>query len=158
MTIANTTNTVLPLPPGVHPTDPRYPAAPIIPPAQVGPVAETTRPPFDIPNGKAMGVFQRASSDWSARTLTLSSTETVIQAAGRLKGRESVTLFVPSTATNGVVVARTQGTAQLHGGVPIAVDGSITIRTEAPVYVGLLSGKTTGKVCVVETFNPDGGR
>lgn len=153
-----TTPTTLPLPPGVHPTDPRFPAAPVIPPATAIQPPTSTRPPFDVPNGKAMGVFQRSASDWSARTITLTAKETSVQAAGRLKGRESVTLFVPATATNGVVVARTKGTAQLHGGVPLAVDGSITIRSEAPVYVGLLSGKTTGKVCVVETFNPDGGR
>ena len=146
------------LPPGVHPQDRRSPTTPVVPTPTPAGEAPRTRPPFSVPPGRAMGVFQRASGDFSLNRFTInptSGTGGVVRAAPRTRGRVSVTVWVPSTASHGVVVAEDQGKAQLHSGAVLNVGDSITISTEAPVYVGLITGQTTGTFQVLELNNPE---
>ena len=126
-------------------------------------VARAKRP-FTTPNGGALGVFERSAHDWRGAVVVVSSTSPAAQIVGRLPGRRSVTLWVPSsltiagtvvTVTNGVLVAATEGELFQAGGggIQLNVGDSLRIESEAPVWVGLIPGDSPGYVQFLELFN-----
>lgn len=117
-----------------------------------GPPA-TGRRPWAVDNPDALAVFMRASASWSANTFTLSRT---LQLIGRQRGRTHVSLWVPASASAGVLIAPTEGEVDNGDGVELAPGDSIAIYTEAPIYGGLVTGQTTGVVAVVAYLNPGG--
>jgi len=119
--------------------------------------------PFTTENAQAVPVFERAASDFTAQTFVVSGP---IRIVGRTPGRTSVTLAVPATdalgnAVNGIVFGETEG--ELQGDTPsgmafLLAGMSVTIVTEAPVWVAPIPGGTSpGTVMAILTFNPAGG-
>ena len=143
---------------GVHPYDPSVPMNQ--PYNHEAPVNETppmsTQPgrrAYDTRNSDALPVFERSSEKWSANTLVLNNAEP-LQVAGKQKGRKELILFVPNSATAGVVIAPDSGEVSMGGGVQLDPGATLTLKTEAAVWAGLISGQTTGTICVVATSNP----
>jgi hypothetical protein len=162
------------LPPGVHPNDPSEPIAPgfgdnaAAPPDTVGNRYTTGAPPWKTDNADATPTFERASHDFSANVIIPNTQGTGTGwavACGRTKGRKSVTLSVPTTLSTGatplgVVWGATEDAVQQPAGtaMPVLNPGdSITINTEAQIFVGVIPGNATGAVQVVEEINPPGG-
>ena len=154
------------LPPGVHPMDPsmvwpggNLPDATAAPDDIATRPGPTGRPPFDTKNTKALAVYQRGDSDWTANRIVVDLNNAgTVQLIGRQNGRAGVTLSVPSSATFGVVFAPTEGEVLNSASCPILLPGdSITIPTEASVWAGVIPGNATGTVDVIATFNPAGG-
>ena len=127
----------------------------------------TGRKAFATDNGQAFAVFERAASDFNAGAISITAnnggTSIVV---GRVLGRKSVTIWVPtlwtnpagvSAAPNGVLIGQTEGELQAGGGVQLNPGDSITIDTEAPVWAGLIPSKTSGVVQYLVTYNPAGG-
>jgi hypothetical protein len=148
------------LPAGVHPHDARGGA----PGGREGlggegptPQGKSLHKPWDVDNEEAFSVYQRASHDWSAQQYNLTTGNTPFQLAGRQKGRESVTIWVPSTASFGCIIAPSEGDVQQGTGIVLNVGDSITLRTEGPVYTSVISPNATGTVYIVQFFNPPGG-
>ena len=121
----------------------------------------------DTDNGQAFAVFERSSSDFNAGAVSITAanggTSIVV---GRVLGRKSVTIWVPtlwtnpagvSAAPNGVLIGQTEGELQAGGGVQLNPGDSITIDTEAPIWAGLIPAKTSGVVQYLVTYNPAGG-
>lgn len=118
-------------------------------------------------NGDALAVFERGAKSFTAGQIVVGTanggTSIVV---GRQKGRKNVTISVPATYTNssganvtpnGVVIAEQEGELQLiNGGFQVNPGDSITISTEAPVWAGLLPGKTSGFCQYLVEFNPSG--
>lgn len=161
-----------PLPPGVHPDDPSeymgpgFGANPAAPPDIAGDRFTTGAPPWKQTNDKAFPVFQRASSDGSVQLVVpnASFNAGTAVACGRQKGRQAVTLTVPTLLANGlppsgVVYGFTLDAVEAGGnGAGILNPGdSRTIRTEAPIWVGVIGTNQTGAVEVLIEFNPPGG-
>jgi hypothetical protein len=171
-TDTNVANVMLPI--GVHPNDPGEPVVPgfgtnaAAPPDTVGNRYSTGAPPWKVENSEATPVFERASHDFSANVIVANSNSNggTAVAAGRVKGRKAVTLSVPATLSTGlatpagVVWGPTEDSVQQPAGtfMPVLnVGDSVTIATEAHVYVGVIPGQPTGYVQVVEEINPPGG-
>jgi hypothetical protein len=166
------------LPVGVHPLDAAVPVTPGVHPDHDLPLpAEnadtnyvTGRPAFDRDNSEAVPTFQRSAHDWSSRVIWVDANSggTAI-AGGRMPGRVDITLAVPLLLSNGVaplgvVYGPTEADVQAaqigqgSGLVPCLNPGdSITLYTEASVYVGLIGTNATGAVQVTQHFNPPGG-
>lgn len=155
------------LPPGIHPTDRRESATDVTSPVPA-PVptqnGRTARPPFLVENARAMAVYQRAAKTWDGGPVRILKGKEPASVAVRRRGRHSVTLSVPSTVvlsgvlvtvTNGVLVAASKGEAELTKGKVLNIGDSLTLYTEAPVYVTTLPTATTGIVTVIELYNPD---
>ena len=148
------------LPPGTHPQDPSvlagrvdFAAGPPVPlDTAQGPPA-TGRRPWAVDNPEALGVFMRAAATWSANTITLSRT---LQIIGRQRGRTHVSLWVPSSAAAGVIVAPTEGEVDSGDGVTLYPGDSLAIYSEAPIYGGVIIGQASGTVAVVAYLNPAG--
>lgn len=155
------------LPPGVHPEDRRASPTDVASPVPAPlPSANgrTGRPPFSVDNARAMAVYQRAAKTWDGGPTRVLKRKGPVCVAVRRKGRHSVTLAVPTTVVlsgvlvtvgNGVLVSATEGEANQTKGKVLNVGDSVTLYTEAPVYVTTLPGATTGIVTVVELYNPD---
>jgi hypothetical protein len=152
-----------PLPPGVHPNDPAQDGGLAdgnqpVDPDTGGPRFATKPAPWRTENEDALPVYQRAAHDWTSNTFLISKNNGgTIQVIGRQKGRIGVQLWVPSTATNGVRIAPTEGEVQANSGAILNVGDSAFLPTEGPVWVGLLPTKTTGTVYVTVFYNPAGG-
>jgi len=154
------------LPPGVHPMDPRSSEPDYVPgPADIGKAHTRSRAPWQVSNGKAAAVFQRAASDFSVTTLKLTTTTQIL---GRQPGRVAVVLSVPTTLADGTTPlgvifgsdrgAVDQGLATGIGDIGVLNPGdTYTLATEASVYAAPISGNATGAVQVVDLFNPTGG-
>ena len=143
---------------GVHPYDPSVPMNQ--PYNNEAPVSETpvmttqhAKAAYSTRNPDALPVFERASEKWSANTLTLNNTEP-LQIAGKQKGRKELILFVPNSATAGVIIGPDPGTVSMGQGVELDPGATLTLKTEAAVYAGLISGQTSGTICIVATSNP----
>lgn len=117
-------------------------------------------------NPLAFATFERSAHDFFANSYTLGTNQQAFQVVGRSPGRKAVTLYVPSTlyasggttsTPVGVMVSDDEGKAQASDGVQLITGASLTIATEAEVWVGLLPGQTTGFVCVVAEVNLPGG-
>lgn len=166
-----------PLPPGVHPNDPSEIIAPgfgdnaAAPPDTVGNRYSTGAPPWQTANADATPTFERAAHDFSVQVVVANAGTnggTAI-AAGRTKGRKAVTLAVPALLSNGVaplgvVYGPTQDQCEANapgvgqGLMPVLNPGdSVTIATEAQVFIGVIPGNATGAVQVTEEINPPGG-
>lgn len=163
-TAAATEDPVNALPPGVHPMDPSGGGdARAAKPDTYGSKANGTgKPAFGTPTDKALGVFQRSAHDWTANRWVLSNNTNAVEVAGRSKGRTRIVLSCPTSANDtlslGVVVGPTEGEVQNGiGGWPIYPGESLTLDTEAPVWVGLLGANATGVVRVAAMINPPGG-
>jgi hypothetical protein len=157
------------LPTGVHPRDMAVTgeAVALATDSPVGPdtpdqLWSPGRKGFPTDNREAVGVFQRCSEFWSARVVVVDANAGgTAEVAGRQRGRSSIKIWVPTTLPNGttpagVIIAPTQGEVQAGGnsGVVLNAGDSITLRTEAPVFAGLLGNNSTGYCqCVVE-FDP----
>lgn len=158
------------LPPGVHPHDRR--SAPNAPGGtSPTPAAQPTvdgargRPPFAVPNGRAMGVFQRGSKTWSGRPFSVGDTPSRI--VGRQRGRSSILLWVPKkliisgalvalTATAGICIAPSMGEATQYAGFILLRGDSIELPTEASLY-GIALPTTARGYCQWSSFyNPSG--
>jgi hypothetical protein len=152
------------LPPGTHPNDPSVPMENVdqndltgmgVTKDVPGNRFITAPKQFSTSPGSALGVFQRASDAWSAQYYTVGQAQQVV---GRQPGRVAVSLWVPSTATEGINIAPSIGEAQaLDGGLNLNPGDSITIETEAPVWISPITGQALGYCNVVVTFNPEGG-
>lgn len=143
---------------GVHPYDPSVDMTQ--PYNNEAPVAEAPvlapqrgSKPYQARNVDAVPVFERSSEKWTAQTLTLNNAEP-LQIAGKQKGRKELIVFVPNTAAAGVIIAPTPGEVSMFQGVQLDPGATLTLKTEAPVYAGLISGQTSGIVCTVATINP----
>lgn len=143
---------------GVHPYDPSVPMNQ--PYNHEAPVNETppmsTQPgrrAYDTRNSDALPVFERSSEKWSANTLVLNNAEP-LQIAGKQKGRKELIIFVPNTASAGVIIAPTPGECSMYQGVELDPGATLTLKTEAQVYAGLISGQSSGMVCIIATINP----
>lgn len=118
-------------------------------------------------NATAFPVVQRSSSDYNAKAVVLSVGAQALQILGRVVGRMNITLSVPTTFTNpiggtitpaGVMFSTDPGNLQSGDGYQLNPGDSITISTEAPVWVSLLPGNTsTAVVQFIEEVNPQGG-
>ena len=143
------------LPGGVHPGD--QSGKDWEPPGSVDPGVQEWRPgkkPFDTKPGLAIPVWERATEEFAEQVLNLSSGMNAIAAAGRETGRKSVTLWVPSIASYGCQFSRIRGKVDNGNGMPLNPGDSITIGSEAPVYVGVQTGQSTGVVYVLDLMNP----
>lgn len=143
----------------------RYPGDSPVPldTAELTPAA-TGHLQFDTDNGYAIGVFQRAAHDWTSGSRQPTSAQGPEMVVGRMKGRTSTTVWVPSKDANGnvplgVVIGSTEGECQQGGFdvVVLNVSDSITINSEAPVWVGVISGNSTGFCQFKSEYNPPGG-
>jgi len=158
------------LPPGVAPEDPSVPYGPgdrlpnDSPVGEDGAQAYSTRPPaFPVNNPRALPVYQRAASDWTGRVVTVDSNNGgTALAVGRVKGRDAVTIWVPSTlpngtTPNGVIIGPSEDEVQqgLNSGIVLNPGDSISIRSEAAVWVGLIGANTSGACQVMQEFNPN---
>jgi hypothetical protein len=81
---------------------------------------------------------------------------------GRRVGRKYVVLSCPTTYngasnTTGFQVSDTRAYVDANAGYQVNPGDSIEIDTEAPVWVGVLNGNSTGVVQWSEVFNPAGG-
>jgi hypothetical protein len=161
---ANDFDTVIPQ--GVHPRDASVPVIPGMPMQGPDKVAgegnlanqgQRTRAPWSTENEQAFPVYQRASHDWSANQYILASSSGPIQIAGRLRGVASTVIWVPTAASEGVVISPTEGDIQQGAGVTLSPGDSIELPTEAAVWAGVIVGQTTGTVYVARFYNPPGG-
>jgi hypothetical protein len=143
------------LPAGLHPLDqsgPEYRP-------QIGDQPQAWKPgtqPFAVPNSHAVAVWERATNDWAGTAWTLAltgATNGTMQIAGRIAGRKSVTIWVPSSASHGVQIAPSRGQCDNNAGVVLNPGDSITIGSEAPVYAAVISGQTAGTCNVLDLFN-----
>ncbi len=152
------------LAPGVHPRDPSVPIVPGQVLAEPNPTdqadlieqGQRRSAPWSIDNEEALAVNQRSSSQWSANAYTLSSGN-IIQLAGKLKGCVSTTIWVPASASHGVVIAPEEGDITQGAGVELDPGDSITLETEAAIWGGVIVGQSTGSCQVVRLYNPPGG-
>jgi len=149
------------LPPGVHPYDPSVEwdggelhEPNTIPKDTYGSDYQTGDRQFKTDNGEALGVWERGSHEFTADTIVINAS---IQVVGRQVGRKNITLSCPATGANGFWFAPTQGEVDMLTGIAVNPGESRTISTEAPVWAGLLAGKTTGTVEVMTETNPSGG-
>lgn len=158
-------------PPGVSPADRSEPLGPNF--GETAPVREApTTPqgrkgtaPYGTENYESLQVFERSSDQWDSYLWSIDPKQNggTVQVAGRQKGRKSVTLSVPTALPNGwtpvqVIFASTEDGAQNQiNGAILNPGDSVTIYTEAQVYIGLASGETTGFVQVITESNPAGG-
>lgn len=153
------------LPQGVHPRDASVPVVPGMPLDSdtsinqdgPGPQGERTEPPWSVENEQAWPINQRAAHDWSANAYTLSSSRGPIQLAGRKRGRVSVIVWVPTSASLGIVISPDEGDIEQGAGITLSPGDSIELPTEASIYGGVIVGNTTGTAYVVELYNPPGG-
>ncbi len=136
------------LPIGVHPQDARGAetgvlggAAPLN--AQTG----DTKRNFGTSNADALGVYQRSAHSVACRTIYLSAHQSgTAQIVGRLKGRQSVMIWVPSAEAVGVMISEERGVLEgVTGGIQLYPGDSITIYTEAALNTPLQHGHTTRK-------------
>lgn len=119
-------------------------------------------PRFSTPNGDGtVATFQRASQDFTSGILIVSA---ALLISGRLDGKESVTLWCPSTdmlgnAVNGFIFGETEGELQQGNLAAFLLPGqSVTIRSEAPVWAAQIPGGSgVGTVCYKVEYNPPGG-
>src|SRR5580698_2407675 len=110
------------LPTGVHPFDPselvrdefgsNFP----VPRDTGGKRYKQGAPAFDTEAEDALAVFQRSSQGWTGNNATITA---AVQAVGRQKGRISVSIWVPSSATNGVQIAPSSGEVEATAGVVV---------------------------------------
>lgn len=147
-------DTEVALPAGVHPQDMRGPGyGPPAEPAFQGwhPAART---PFPDEPGQSLPVWQRAALDWSARSFPTIGPNPM-RIAQRVLGRLQVTVWVPSTASQGVLLAPSKDMVDETYGVVLLPGNSITLPTEASVWASPVSGQTSGgPVYLVEFVNP----
>jgi hypothetical protein len=142
------------LPPGVHPLDQSMPAAEYVPgPAEQGKAYTQGRRPFATPNGEAVPVWQRATTDWS--TFAFTSISGTVQIGGKVGGRFAISVWVPTTAALGVQIGALRSQCDNSGGTPLNPGDSVTIMSEAPVFAAPQIGQTTGTVYVMDFFNTD---
>lgn len=157
------------LPVGVHPLDRAEPTHGQLAFGTASPASADTmtaytpgRKPFATDNPNALGVFQRASADWSARVIVVDASMSggTAQATGRQRGRVSVTLSVPATLADGstplgVLFAPTEDAVQAGGNACglLNVGDSVTLYTEASVWLGVIGANATGACMVLAEFN-----
>lgn len=108
----------------------------------------------------AVPVNERASESHNTRAYSINATSMLV---GRRAGRKYVVLSVPttfngSTNANGVQVSDTRAYIDANAGYQLNPGDSLEIDSEAPVWVGVLSGNTTGVIQWCECFDPQGGR
>jgi hypothetical protein len=122
------------------------------------------RAPYQVENPEALPVYERGSTDWAVNLIYITATNggTAI-AANDQKGRKSVTLSIPTALPGGqtavgVLFGPTEDSVQtiFSAGV-LNVGDSVTLGTEAKVYVGLLPGQVFGSVQVIVESNPSQG-
>lgn len=138
------------LPPGVHPMDPSGTPEPSPVGTDIGQAWTPGEKPFGVPNARAVPVWERATTNFAVKALNVTTT---LPAAGRLVGRRSVSLWVPGTASQGVQFSSDRGSVDSGAGVPLNPGDSITIGSEAAVYVGPIDGQTSGTVYVLDLYN-----
>ena len=121
--------------------------------ADTQPTRETS---FSQTNAHAIPVYERAAANHITRSNSVSSTQMLV---GRRPGRKYIVLSCPSTwngATNtlGFQVSDNRNAIDTNSGFQVNPGDTVEIDTEAPVWVGVLSGNTAGVIQWVETFNP----
>lgn len=114
---------------------------------------------FDTINEQAIPVVQRAASSFLARQFTVSGDPAAL--VGRRRGRRYVALSCPGTVTVGGVGSTPKGFSWSHNrndltvgiGFQVNPGDSVTIDSEADVWVAALPGNTTGTVQYIEVFD-----
>ena len=144
---------------GTHPTD--------LPTNFDEPLALQHGPNFDVNNAEALGVFERSAQDFNAGALVLDTGTSSALLTGRAKGRKNITLSIPTTFTNangvvitpaGVIIGSDRGSVDAYQGFQLNPGDSVTISTEAPLYVGLIrNGVAAAVVQFIEEVNAVGG-
>lgn len=128
---------------------------------------ETGRRPYGRENWEAIPVYQRAAANVRVRVVIANvniNGGTAI-ACNRVPGRQSVTLSVPSkladgTVPLGVVWGSSEGDLQGPSGLDAGIlnpGDSVTIATEAQIWLGVIPSQSTGAAQVIELLNPPGG-
>lgn len=155
--------------PGVHPMDPSGTGHSEFPEALELPAQprSTRRPPFSVPSGDAMPVYQRAAKDWGNGTVIPNAANNggVATVVGRQDGRVCVKLWVPTKLADGstplgVVIGPDENELQAPSPITMTVlnvGDSITLETEGSVYCAVIPGNQTGAVQYVTLNNPAGG-
>lgn len=141
---------------GVHPLDSSVPSNQVL--GADNPIPETTPTssgskvkPFNTRNDEALPVYERGSHEWTATTLIISN---AIQILPKQEGRKLATLYVSSTATEGVIIGPDRGQIEVGYGAVLNPGDSIDLKTEGSIYAAPIAGQTTGTVTVVSFFNP----
>ena len=139
----------------------RYPGGQPVAPDTPGGDAVRGREPFSEDNAAAVPTFQRSSHDFTSGVLVLSDSQQVV---GRMRGRESTTIWCPPTdqlgnAVNGFIFGETEGELQQGTAAAYVLPGmSVTIRSEAPVWAAPIpGGSSPATVCYKTEYNPAGG-
>lgn len=109
--------------------------------------------PYTHENPYAVGVNQRAAKRWNGHTLIVDGTQ-----PGELvpsqRGRKSVLILVPSTATAGVYIDSTPDALYGGGtqGFLLIAGSAVSIPTEDAVWIVSATAGTDTTVCVLTTW------
>ena len=119
---------------------------------------------FETDNAKAVPVFERAALSHYTGAAQVNGTQMLL---GRRAGRKYVVLSVPNSyiplgstvasTPNGVMVDDDRSGLDTSSGYQLNAGDSLEIDSEAPIWVGLLPGLTSGVVQFSEAFSPLGG-
>lgn len=111
----------------------------------------TKSKPWGVRNEEALPVYQRAAHKFTAVTYTVSGAMQILPSQdGRLKA----TLYVSSTAADGVVIGPDRGQIEVGYGAVLNPGDSIDLPTEAAIYAAPIGTNATGTVTIVSFFNP----
>lgn len=135
---------------GTHPADrtgPEFSPAVETPPIPLA----LGHSPWGTANAEALPVYQRAAAKWAGSQWTVSQ---ATQVATEQRGRVRVILWVPSTASHGVVVGADQAAVLGVNALELDAGDSLTLDTEGTVWAAPISDQTSGTVCVVVLINP----
>ena len=110
--------------------------------------------PFSTPNGRAIPVYQRAAEQGAEQAFTVNSTSGSVTLCGRVPGRLVVTIWVPSTASQGVQWSYNRATVDIGLGLVLSPGDSYSSPCEAPIYAAPIAGQSTGTVYVADLYNP----
>lgn len=120
---------------------------------------------FAVASKAAVPVAQRAAEDYGARSVSFIEPYRV---ANRRVGRRSITLscptsFTPFTSPNtpvtplGFVFSNDRTNVETGVGFQVNPGDSVTIESEAPVWVAPLPGNASGMCQYVEDYDSPGG-
>lgn len=119
---------------------------------------------FTIAHAESVPTWERATTEWTGTPTIVGQNPVTL--VGRRRGRRAVNLWVPTAYVTttagaftvlGVQIARSPSELAANSGLQLNPGDSITLGTEAPVYVQALPGQTSGVVFFTELYNDLGG-
>jgi hypothetical protein len=119
----------------------------------------TTSSRFNVTNEQAVPVTERATSSYSAKNFTIGADPVMM--IGRRRGRRTIAISCPGTVTKAGTGTTPKGFMFSFGrndldtgiGFQVNPGDSVTIDSEAEIWVAPLPGNTTGVVQYLETFD-----